>query len=702
VELKRLGKYEIIAKIGEGGMGEVYKAHDPVLGRDVAIKTMSARAEGDELRERFHREARSAAQLNHPNIITIYDFGEEQGRMYIAMELLEGQDLKDLLQGGPPLGFPTKLDLMEQICDGLAFAHAKQIVHRDLKPGNIHVQRNRQVKIMDFGLARVASSDMTRAGLILGTPHYMSPEQVSGRKATARSDVFSLGSVFYELLSGRKSFDADTMAGVLFQVMQLEPEPLEKVRPEVPPVVAALVRKAMDKDPEQRFADAGQMREALRQVRESLAPATGPVPEVTVPGTQTLPSAGRAHATPQSRTTLRGHATPIATASRAATVRQPEPARDQTRTMGPPPEATLAAAAATQLRPKAAPRSAPPRRLPALPGGAVPARRTGVFLAGTAVAVAAVAAGVGWAVWPRSTFPSPVPSAAPATVPPPPASPAALASPEPGLGPALQALQRSLEDKDHRGVVSQADAILARDAGNPAAQDARQQALTALRESERTRASLRKGLAARDTTAASQALTRLVQLDPRDPELPALTAGLNELLAAQEQARRAAEARRAAATPTPQAGVAPPSLAPATLPPATVPPATTAPAATLPPVTAPPATRPVQSEAAARQAIRGVLDEYRAAFETRNADALRAVQPGVDYEGMKEVFATVTGYTVRLDVKDVVVKGDSAQAHCVVTYNPVPKPAGKIRPVPTVFHLRRSGELWLIERLERK
>jgi serine/threonine protein kinase/tetratricopeptide (TPR) repeat protein len=272
MELHRLGKYEIVHKIGQGAMGEVYKAHDPILNRDVAIKTMSAAiGADDELRKRFHREAQSAARLNHPNIITVYDFGEEQGKIYMAMELLEGNDLKDLIGRHTPHSLDQKLGLMEQIAEGLAFAHAKDVVHRDLKPANIHIQPNGQIKIMDFGLAKLASSDMTRAGMIMGTPNYMSPEQVRGEKADSRSDVFSLGAVFYELLANRKPFEADSLHAVLFQVMQNEPEALLNLVPDVPPLLAQVVEKAMAKDSALRFRDAGELRDALRQVRAQMS-----------------------------------------------------------------------------------------------------------------------------------------------------------------------------------------------------------------------------------------------------------------------------------------------------------------------------------------------------------------------------------------------------------------------------------------------
>jgi hypothetical protein len=268
-EIGQIGKYKILGKIGQGAMGEVYKAHDPVLGRFVAIKTISKGVSSDDkARERFQKEAQSAAHLNHPNIITVYDFGEEDGTIYMAMELLEGTDLRELIDKRALTKIAEKLGIMEQICDGLAFAHAKGVVHRDLKPGNIHILRSGQVKIMDFGLAR-RSEDAARTSVIMGTPYYMAPEQAQGERATSRSDIFSLGAVFYELLSGRRPFSGDSIPSVLFSVVHREPEPLAKWEPDAPPLVA-VVQRALSKEAEGRYEDGSALREALREAREAL------------------------------------------------------------------------------------------------------------------------------------------------------------------------------------------------------------------------------------------------------------------------------------------------------------------------------------------------------------------------------------------------------------------------------------------------
>ena len=267
MRIAQLGKYKIVDKLGQGAMGEVFRAHDPVLGRDVAIKITSAKLSQDEgSKQRFLREARAAAQLTHPNIVTVYDYGQEEGvGAFIVMELLEGTDLRALIEKGRVKELEDQLPLMEQILDGLAFAHSKGLVHRDLKPGNIHVLPNGQVKIMDFGLAR-REEDAAATGVVMGTPYYMAPEQAQGEAASARSDIFSLGAVFYELLVGKRPFTGPSIPAVLFAVATKDPEPLAQAAPALPDALGPFLARALAKNPEGRYADAGEMLEALRIV----------------------------------------------------------------------------------------------------------------------------------------------------------------------------------------------------------------------------------------------------------------------------------------------------------------------------------------------------------------------------------------------------------------------------------------------------
>jgi serine/threonine protein kinase/hemoglobin-like flavoprotein/class 3 adenylate cyclase len=270
--LHQVGKYRLVDQIGRGAMGEVFRAHDSVLDRYVALKIIEA---GDEeKRLRFRREAQSAARLAHPNIVVVHDFGEDSGRFFMAMELLDGSDLKRLIRENTFADLRSKLDVMEQICDAVAFAHATNIIHRDLKPANIFVLPSGQVKIVDFGLARIGESSVTGTGTILGTPHYMAPEQVRGRGVDARADLFSLGAVFYELLSGRRAFEGDTIHAVLYAVMQRDPDPLHLVMPSVPAAVSEVVMRALQKDPARRFRSAEEMRNVVRALR-----ARGSVPQ---------------------------------------------------------------------------------------------------------------------------------------------------------------------------------------------------------------------------------------------------------------------------------------------------------------------------------------------------------------------------------------------------------------------------------------
>jgi serine/threonine protein kinase len=268
---QRIGKYEILGKLGQGAMGEVFRARDPVLNREVAVKRITAGLDADEtVKKRFRREMEAAAKLAHPNIITVYEAGLEGEQLFMAMELLDGMDLKHAL-ASRAMTLDEKLGVALQICEGVALAHSHEIVHRDLKPANIHILPSGKVKIMDFGLARFSGSEMTSTGMVMGTPHYMSPEQVKGQKADAHSDVFALGCVFYELLSGKKPFDAESMHGVLFKIMQEDPVPLREAAPATPEPVAHVVEKALAKNPVDRFANASELLAALRQARRSLA-----------------------------------------------------------------------------------------------------------------------------------------------------------------------------------------------------------------------------------------------------------------------------------------------------------------------------------------------------------------------------------------------------------------------------------------------
>jgi serine/threonine-protein kinase len=276
--VEKIGKYQILGKLGQGGMGVVYKALDPLLERVVALKTIRAHLDSEpSLRARFFREGRSAAQLSHKNIITVYDLGEDNGIAYMAMEFLEGEDLKKKIASKEIQLLEDKLRVMTEICEGLAHAHSRQIIHRDIKPANIFLTNSGQLKILDFGLARIASSEMTHTGIPLGSPNYMSPEQARGERLDHRTDIFSAGALFYELLTFRKPFDAGSVQGTILKVIQEDPQPMESIDPSIHPALSAIVRKALAKDPNDRHQSVEEFLLGLKDLPPNLynLPAPG-------------------------------------------------------------------------------------------------------------------------------------------------------------------------------------------------------------------------------------------------------------------------------------------------------------------------------------------------------------------------------------------------------------------------------------------
>ena len=255
---ERIGRYRVIARLGKGAMGIVYAARDEEAGREVAVKIMMADlADEPETRTRFLREAQATSGLFHPNVIKLYDMGEEEGRVYLVMERLYGRTLGDHLARPDGVTLEQKLDLMLQVCDGLAAAHARGVFHRDIKPGNLFVTDDGTLKILDFGVARLASSTLTASGYIIGTPDYMSPEQARGREIDQRSDLFSAGGVFYYLLTGRKPFAAKDLPSVLRKVQSEDPPAISDR--EAPPALARIVFRALAKSPADRYQQAREM-----------------------------------------------------------------------------------------------------------------------------------------------------------------------------------------------------------------------------------------------------------------------------------------------------------------------------------------------------------------------------------------------------------------------------------------------------------
>ncbi len=272
-----LGRYRIEGELGRGAMGVVYRAVDPLLERPVAVKTVNLSEAGDEAAEfdaRFQQEAKAAARLAHPNVITVYDVGRQGQVAFMAMEFLEGRDLREIIADRPRLPVAEAIGIAAQVADGLAYAHERGVVHRDIKPANIMILGGGLAKIMDFGIARLRVSDVrTRTGVLLGSPKYMSPEQVLGQGADGRSDLFSLGVVLYEMLTGAAPFSGDSVSNLMHQIATASTPAPSRSNSEVPPLLDLVVAKALAKKPEERYQSGAQFAADLRECGAGLAAA---------------------------------------------------------------------------------------------------------------------------------------------------------------------------------------------------------------------------------------------------------------------------------------------------------------------------------------------------------------------------------------------------------------------------------------------
>ncbi len=276
--ISRVGRFYLTEKLGTGTNGTVYRGHDPVIDRDVAIKILGGQLSISERKQReqqFINEARAAGRLSHPNIVTIFDASSEGGNTFIAMEFLPGKDLKRILAEGKRFDFLETATIIKKIADALAYAHQHGVIHRDIKPANIFVLANHQPKVVDFGIARAPNRVASSSGHttlfhhnILGTPNYMSPEQASGKSVTAHTDIYSLGAVMYEMLTGQKPFQSSDMDKLLNQIINKTPKYPSDITPGVPDSLSKIVMKAMHKDPAQRYEDAAAMALALERFLE--------------------------------------------------------------------------------------------------------------------------------------------------------------------------------------------------------------------------------------------------------------------------------------------------------------------------------------------------------------------------------------------------------------------------------------------------
>jgi tetratricopeptide (TPR) repeat protein len=734
MSLQTVGRYKVVQQIGRGAMGEVWKAHDPLLNRFVALKTMSPRISADpDLRRRFEREAQSAAALNHPHIVTVFELVDEGGRIYIAMELLDGRDLKDLIESRAVRRLDDRLAIIDQMLDGLAFAHEQGVLHRDLKPANLRMLSTGQLKIMDFGLARIVTgAEMTRAGTVLGTPNYMSPEQVRGQKSDTRSDVFAAGAVAYELLTGRKAFEAPNTHAVLQKVVEAVPTPIARLAADVPAAVAAVVDKALAKDPAQRFGHAGEMRAALQAAwpaplsrssidLRALAGSRAGTGEAGLPTVAMLRDsvAGSAALDPTLLAGVRAEA-------------------------GTPMQATLAGSAETAM---AGPR--PPRR--------------GLWIGGGVAALLAVAVGTTLLVS-RTGPPTPAPAAVQDAR-------ARMVAQQLAQSQAeLAAIE--LQNKEYERARTLAQDALRVDAANTSAQDVLARTEAFLRQRDEAARSAQDAIGKKDLAGAAAAFQRLLGLDPRHPAVPALSAALNasfrsqaeeartamngvraqargralqgqpvyqqaeglareaegllrreefavatqrfvqardafdrSLRAAQEQAARQAqaqaqaEATRPAPPPTVVAQLPPPSLSIPTVAPTIAPtaPPTAAPA----PPSAAPGSPAAVSGAAHETAIRRVIDDYKRAIEGKDLLLYRAVRPNVTDQELKrlqDVFRAVKSQQVNIRVESVEVSSTGTEGTVRATTQMTVN-GQAMKPLSQVFSFVRGPEGWVIRAL---
>jgi len=327
--LTKAGRYQIVSELGRGSMGVVYHGFDPVIGRTVAIKTMLTEGltsqEFREFKSRFQREAQAAGVLSHPNIVNVFDYGEDNGILYLIMEYLEGKSLEKLIEEQVMLPIETIIPMFDQVCGALDHAHQHDIVHRDIKPANIMILDNGLVKVTDFGIAKMMSMGMTQAGQVLGTPNYMSPEQVKGRQIDGRSDIFSLGIILYDLVTGEMPFGGQNITTVIYKIINENPIPPRELDATIHPGLSYVICKALAKSPDERYQTCRELADDLKNFKYLAGPAS---PSATIMvKVPPLPSTDLERAAPPAAPTEAVQTTPI---------EQPSPGQVPVEVMPPP------------------------------------------------------------------------------------------------------------------------------------------------------------------------------------------------------------------------------------------------------------------------------------------------------------------------------------------------------------------------------
>jgi serine/threonine protein kinase len=672
--LNRVGRYEVIEKLGQGGMGTVYKAFDPLLTRVVAVKVISGQLDGNpEHRERFFREARAAAQLSHRNIITIYDLGEQDGAPYLAMEYLVGRDLDQRLHDSEGMSLARKLELALSISEGLAHAHTCGLIHRDIKPANIFVTDDGVVKILDFGLARLITSELTRSNVMVGTVNYMAPEQLRGERADHRADIFSFGVLLYELLGGRKPFQGDSAASTMYKILHEVPEALDQLDPTLGPPLTTVVDRAMAKAREDRYQ---RMTDLMRDLEAAYEPMRGADRRVISRIEAALRSPARGSAS-------------------SPTVPY-DPDNSPTVSDSTVPLSGMLTAAGTP-----SPAAAPAARPPTTPA---PATRRGWQLGVLAAGILAV---VAWVVASRQAAPppqvstvtvAPAPPEQPTVVPesaaPPVTAPQApdipAPAPEPPPAPIAPAARETRPARPSREEAAadraRANAALSgMDAAKAAAEaaNAKELAPQLYAAAEREEAQARTDLRQQRFAAASGRLEATATLfrtaaTAAGVESEARAARAN---AAEELRRRTEQAARQTPVAPPPAPVAPPPPRPEPAP---------APVA----VPAPP-------QPTAQEAVAAILRRYTAALEQRDIAALKAVWPGLSrpqQAAVESEFANARSISVELASPRIDVNGSAATVTAVRHYSLHTRDGQQLRSdTSTTLTLRQASSGWVIE-----
>ncbi|HWK11323.1 MAG TPA: protein kinase [Vicinamibacterales bacterium] len=655
--MESFGRYELHDQLGQGGMGVVYRAHDTVLQRVVALKLVAVSYVDDpEMRERFFREARAAAQLTHKNIVTVYDLGEHDGRPYLAMEYLAGEDLQRRLSRPDRIPLSRRIEVALEICHGVEHAHAHGIIHRDLKPANIYLAENGGVKILDFGLARPMSSQLTHSNMLMGTINYMAPEQVRGERADQRSDIFSLGVVLYELFGGRKAFEGDSVASTLYKILESTPEPLSKLDTEIPPAVWRIVERALAKNREDRYQ---QVSALIGDLQEVAHPAPVSIAQSQIPLSSPWGGVG------------------------------------------------------SSVRPASGP---PISTVPAQPQPPAPTRAARLPMIASVVAIVAIGvAGTAWFMAHRTHPPA---AETTGSVPVNPAPPPQVQTPPPTVPPAPQPSAQSPPGGSTAADKTAASAEGASIAARQQAEAARGRMTEGRSAAEAAGAPASAAAAFRNAVRRAQDADRLFKSRKFDEAAARYYEATGLFRDAEAAARSGAPAPRPTAPSEPapqrlpQQSVTPPGTGVA-LPPPPAPPA--APAAPTPSPSAGAASQP-SAAAPSRQApppqaapsgpsdderVTELVNRYRDALEARSLDRMKQIWPslsGASENALREEFQHASRISVEISPPQIALNGGSGRVTFTRNYALVTLDGQRLQSSSHVtMDVRRAGSGWVIE-----